>query len=582
MIPDIKNRSTKTVGLFCDSLFWDYSKIEEGECYTYGQLISLIKDDEGNILPRRKKIESKDIQFEAWGITLDLEEVGNHAHKSYLVTKKRDYDIDTRLDIADEITQEYLLSRDNKSGLIYNIILFLLKVRGRVGVLKDKPAATMEFSKSKWEVEVGMVSRVFQKMLFNGDNILTQSILGNILKMSVDEVKKNIFLRALEFIGKDPDIVCKVKTKVLYIDLEKGMNDEISDAEAAAAHKIKYQDKVYEYKSAYANDFFLEMVGMIEDQVLSDMEFDSQREVVAAGKYPEYRAEVNERVGELGIKDLLLQPKGKEDVEVSANNGKYKILNYWKVYEISIAQEDLDKRLSKIVIQDNSDDITTNEVDDEAIGEDLLKDNGYLVDCLAMLKRELNDYIEMRVSSKVNLSNFDFKTKEGEKLAEELSWIAYFSKYAQYRSYSPREWNNFLLGGEEEIIEKDGVKFIFDNDGAISGMVDDNYNKINFAYPETEVRDSSDEFSVFSALEKLAYQIINENKSLLVIRDKYNKKMGELLQSVILSSKGEISEYGLDLDKMNEKIRELMQTQFKPQKDAMKIARKIINLQKKG
>ena len=580
MIPDIKNRSAKTVGLFCDSLFWDYSKIEEGECYTYGQLISLIKDDEGNILPRRKN-DSRDIQLEALGIMLDLEEVGSHAHKSYLVTKKRDYDVDTRLDIADEITQEYLLSRDNKSGLIYNIILFLLKVRGRAGILKDKPAATMEFSKSKWEVEVGMVSRVFQKMLFNGDNILTQSILGNILKMSVDEVKKNIFLRALEFIGKDPDIVCKVKTKVLYIDLEKGISDEMSDAEAAAAHKIKYQDKIYGYKSAYANDFFLEMVGMIEDQVLSDMEFDSQREVVAAGRYPEYRAAVNQRVGELGIKDLLLQPKGKENVETSTDGSKYKILNYWKVYEISIAQEDLDKRLSKIVIEDGSDDIITDEIDDKTVGKDLLNDNGYLADCLSVLKRELNDYIEMRVSSKVNLSNFDFKTKEGEKLAEELSWIAYFSKYAQDRSYSPREWNNFLLGGEEEIIEKDGVKFIFDNDGAISGMIDDNYNKINFAYPE-KIIDSSDEFSVFSALERLAYQIINENKSLLAIKDKYTKKMGELLQSIILSSKGEISEYGLDLDKMNEKIRELMQTQFKPQKDALKIARKIINLQKRG
>ena len=584
MLPDITGRSAKTVGLFCDSLFWDYSQIEEGKDYTYEQLVSLIKDDEGTVLPKRTKVDSKEIQFEAWGITLDLEEIGEHAHKSYLVKKKRNFDINTKIDISNELAQDFLLSRDNKSGLIYNIVLFLLKIRGRKAWRRGEPVSMMEFSKGKWEVEVGMVSRVFQKMLFNGDNILTQSILGNILKLSVDEVKKNIFLRALEFMGNDPDINCQVKTKVLFIDADEGADTELSDTEALAAHKIKYQGKIYDYKSAYANDLLLEMIGVIEDQVLSEMKFDSQREVVAAGKYPEYRAAVARRVSNLEVSNFFIvkdkEPKRKDDLgddeknEGAEEKKNYKILNYWKVYEISIPDESLNKRIAKIIAKNNN--IQRFEKE-----EDLLNDQALLADYLTMLKKELNEYVEGRVGTKVNLADFDFTSGEGEKLAEELSWISYFSKYAQYRIYSPREWDSFLLGNDEEIVEKDGVKFIFDKDGAISGMIDDTYNRINFVTGEVD-RDGADDFTIFSALERLAAQIINENKSLIEIKDKYTKKMGDLVQSIILSQQGEISEKGLDLNAMNDKIKELMQTQFKPRKDALKIARKIMCTKKKA
>lgn len=584
MIPDIKGRSAKTVGLFCDSLFWDYSQIEEGKDYTYDQLISLIKDDGGTVLPKRTKVDSKEIQFEAWGITLDLEEIGEHAHKSYLVKKKRNFDINTKIDISNELAQDFLLSRDNKSGLIYNIVLFLLKIRGRKAWRRGEPVSMMEFSKGKWEVEVGMVSRVFQKMLFNGDNILTQSILGNILKLSVDEVKKNIFLRALEFMGNDPDINCQVKTKVLFIDADEGVDTDLSDTEALAAHKIKYQGKVYDYKSAYANDLLLEMIGVIEDQVLSEMKFDSQREVVAAGKYPEYRTAVARRISNLEVSKFFItgdkELKNKENLgggkESEGTEGKrnYKILNYWKVYEISIPDESLNKRITKIIAKNNN-------IQKFESEEDILNDQALLADYLTMLKKELNEYVEVRVGTKVNLADFDFTSSEGEKLAEELSWISYFSKYAQYRIYSPREWDSFLLGNDEEIVEKDGVKFIFDKDGAISGMIDDTYSRINFMTGEID-RDGADDFAIFSALERLAAQIINENKSLIEIKDKYTKKMGDLVQSIILSKQGEISEKGLDLDAMNDKIKELMQTQFKPRKDALRIARKIMYTKKKA
>lgn len=577
-LPDMTRRDLKTVRLYCESLYWDYSRIEKGKIYTYEELINLIRDKTGGALPKRTHGTKggRDIQFTAWKITLDLQEKGETRDKAYFVVNKRNFSEETKYAIAEDMIQEYLLSRDNKSGLIYNIVLLLLMLRGKNNIIKGLHFKEMEFSKNKWEVEIGMVSRVFQKVLFNGNNILTQSIIGNILKASVDEIKKNIFLRALEFMGKDPDIKCKTNTKVLYIDSLKGEKLNLTDAEAAAAHKIKYQDKYYDYGTAYAGDVFVEMVNVIEEQILSDMEFDTKRDLVAAGKYPIFKECVAKRIADLETIGLIQIPEAKDGLKHN-----YKILNYWKVYEIKIPSDDLTNRVKKI--------ITSNEYKNEKVAallelnnnpsDEQLLDKKILEDYLSTLKKELNGYVETRVVSKVDLSNYDFESKEGESVAEELAWLSYFSKYAQYRVYSQAEWENFLLGSKEQTMEKDGVKFIYNSDGAISGMIDDNYSRINFETGEVDA-DRIDDITTIAELEKLAAVIVGDNKSIIKVKENYNKKMGDLIQSVVLSSKGEISEYGLDLEAMNKKIRELMEMQFKPQKNALKVARQIINSKK--
>lgn len=599
-LPKTDKRSARTVELFYQSLFWDYSEIKVGESYTYEELATKIKDIYEKSLPIKHGglKGGRDIQFDAWKITLDMEEVGEGHGRKYLILNKHDYTDDMKVEIGEDIIEEYLLSRDNKSGLIYNIVLFLLAYRGRLNRVAGEHILSMEFSKSKWEVELGMVSRVFHKVLFNGDNILTQSILGNILKIAVDEVKKNIFFRAMEFLGRDPDISCKTKTKVLYVDIGQGTGTDISDAEAAAAHKIKYQNKVYHYESGYAKDELLEMIKVVEDRVLVEMGYDSLRELVAAGQYSIYKERVNKKVFEINANGLFVPSACKKIgswgdwgseteseliLSSSGNEGKnktapqYRILNYWQVHEISINKEELVKRIRRIAEIRNEDEARSTKI--------CLYDRDLIADYLTGFKKELNEYVEMRVAPKVDLADFDFTSSEGEKLAEELSWISYFSRYAQYRNYSPEEWEGFLFGSKEKdkeeggIIEKDGVKFIFDADGVISGMIDDSYNRINFITGQIN-KDAPDDAAIFSTLEKLAAQIISENKSLAEIKDRYSRKMGELITSIILSKQGEISEKGFDLDAMNEKIRELMQTEFKPRKDALKIARKIIAMEK--
>ena len=177
---------------------------------------------------------------------------------------------------------------------------------------------------------------------------------------------------------------------------------------------------------------------------------------------------------------------------------------------------------------------------------------------LAVFKKELNEYVKMRVASKVDLDNYNLDDKEVKTIAEELAWISCFAKYARYRVYSPKEWENFLLGmNRQNIIEKDGIKFIYDNKGAILGMIDDNYDRINFETGEIIVDKDEDENSTIDAiieLEPIVSEIIKDNKSLIEVRDNYNRKMEELIQSMLLAQRGEISERGFDLEAMNNKI----------------------------
>ena len=136
-----------------------------------------------------------------------------------------------------------------------------------------------------------------------------------------------------------------------------------------------------------------------------------------------------------------------------------------------------------------------------------------------------------------------------------------------------------MFGSTWQTKEKDGVKFIYDNNDVIIGMIDENYNRINFSTGET-LFDKSDDFKVLAELDKLAERIIGENESIEENKAAYSKKMNELIKSTILSENGELSEIGLDLEAMNNKIRELMEMQFMPQEDALSLAYSIIKNKK--
>lgn len=586
-LPEIERRNIKTIELFCKSLFWDYDKIKVGEYYSYDDLVSKIKGYNGESLKRRPGggKGGRDIQFDAWRIILDIEEVGATKDKMYHIVGKHNYSIDEKIELAEEIMEDYLLSRDNQSGLIYEIVLCLLWLRGRFASLNDAAAKQMEFSKSKWEVEIGMVSRVFQKMFINGNNVLTQTILGNILKTAVNETKKNMFLRALEFINKDPSIDLETNTKILYINLSDdcASSTDIDETKSAAEvnlhRQIKYKDNYYTYKTTYANTSLIEIIRTIEDQVVEEMGFDSQKQIVAAGKYLAFKNLVEKRISDLDFNCLS------NDDNNSNSNGldnlinkpvKYKVLHYWKTYRVKMSNNSLEERVKKIIknnlyLDPAVDEIINGEDDDNKLLSRQIVEN-----YLGNLKKEVNEYVKARVSSKVDLDGFDFNSEEGKAIVEELSWISYFAKYANYRIYSQEEWNNFLFGSEMQAIEKDGLRFLFDDTGTIIGMIDDNYNRINFSTGEI-LKDKTDDFRLIAELDELLVEkIIEENKDIVLAREKYSGEMRELVKSLVLSPNGEISEKGFDLETMNEKIRELMQVQFKPQEDAERLAYKIM------
>ena len=575
MLPDMERRSLKTAVLFCNSLSYDYSGVEIGKEYTYDELRSLIRDEMGGELPKRQGGKhGRDIQLEAWNIALDIEERGEKKGKRYFVKNRYAFTEKDKTNIANEIMQEYLLSQDNKSGVIYEIVLCLLYLRGRA-VTNDKGICrAMEFSRSKWEVEIGLISRVFQKMLYNGDNVLTKTILGNILKVSVDEAKKNVFMRALEFIRKDKSIISSSNIKVLYIDTlaESSSSYEGSDGDddkfmAGRSDKIKYRNKYYDYHTAYADSFLVEIIKLAEEEVMESMGFANQKQLVAAGKYLAFQNGVRAKLEELDGNSFFIKTG-----ELPGEH-KYKLLYYWKTYEIQMENKDLAERVKAIIKNTVFEDFTVPTDDAEVLSRPVVE--AYVEE----LKKEINKYIEAKVTAKVDLEDFDFSSPEGKEVMEELAWMSYFSRYSQYRVYSEKEWEQFLFGSTWQTKEKDGVKFIYDNNDVIIGMIDENYNRINFSTGET-LFDKSDDFKVLAELDKLAERIIGENESIEENKAAYSKKMNELIKSTILSENGELSEIGLDLEAMNNKIRELMEMQFMPQEDALSLAYSIIKNKK--
>lgn len=572
MLPRTEKRNYKTILMYYNSLWYNYDNIKAGKEYSYKELISLITDEGGGKLPEKSSGKWRIPQLEAFKITLDMEERGSTQNRKYYIKAKHEYAPEQKQEIIDKINQDYLLTRSNKKGLIYEIILCLLYLRGRTIEFGNKTYKAMEFSKSGWEIEIGLVSRVFQKMLYNDDNILTKTIMGNILKVCTDEAKKHVFSRALDFIIDDQDIYCNLKTKVIYIN----ENEEPGKIHAHLP-QVEYNGRKYNYDLGYAHPLLEDRIKKIEDQVLESMGFLNKSALVGEGKYNQFLKQVRERIREINPITMIKALDGETDVSFGHKlNPKITILGYWKSYEIGIDPQRLEQRVKEIINGGQEEESERASEFGKKMGDSYLDNYNIVAEYLGLLKIELNEYIKDKIAEKVKLDKIDPKSEAGQALIKEISWLNYFAKHSQYRIFNDEAWGRYLFGAAANNLEDDGLHAIYDNKGVVVGLLDDNFRCIDTS-TGTLIKPKTDDFVAIRELDAFVKQVMGGEDGLKGIKDKYNDKIDKLVQdSVSLSEHGEISKIGPDFETMNKKIRELMEMQFIPQEEALRYAYAIV------